>query len=132
VFGKIAATLLHSISEHPVQMYYCLAFIESDLLCRNILCVLVGGGTAGSVLASRLAEDVNRTILVIEAGGFPTVDPNIEVPIFADIVRNSDEFNWRYTTVPQKHACKGHVDQVGYSLYIVLRDVSQAEHVSGA
>jgi len=64
------------------------------------------------VLASRLAEDANRTILVIEAGGFPTTDPNIEVPIFADIVRNSDEFNWRYKTVPQKNACKGHVDQV--------------------
>ena len=64
------------------------------------------------MLASRLAEDVNRTILVIEAGGFPTTDSNIEVPIFADIVRNSDEFNWRYMTVPQKHACKGHVDQV--------------------
>jgi len=64
------------------------------------------------VLASRLAEDANRTILVIEAGGSPTTDPNIEVPIFADIVRNSDEFNWRYTTVPQKHACKAHVNQV--------------------
>jgi len=74
--------------------------------------VAVGGGTAGSVLASRLAEDTNRTVLVIEAGGFPTTDPDIEVPIFADVVRNSKEFNWRYTTVPQKHACKGHIDQV--------------------
>jgi len=71
------------------------------------------------VLASRLAEDLNRTILVIEAGGFPTTDPDIEVPIFADVVRNSDEFNWRYTTVPQKHACKGHVDQVKRSVRIV-------------
>jgi len=75
-------------------------------------CVAVGGGTAGSVLASRLAEDANRTILVLEAGGFPTVDSDIEVPILADIVRNSDQFNWRYTTVPQRHACKAHVDQV--------------------
>jgi len=77
-----------------------------------LLCVAVGGGTAGSVLASRLAEDANRTILVLEAGGFTTVDSDIEVPILADIVRNSDQFNWRYTTVPQKHACKAHVDQV--------------------
>jgi len=63
-------------------------------------------------LASRLAEDANRTILVLEAGGFPTVESDIEVPILADIVRNSDQFNWRYSTVPQKHACKAHVDQV--------------------
>ena len=90
-------------------------FLFSGPRMEYVLYTVVGGGTAGSVLASRLAEDANRTILVIEAGGFPTTDPNIEVPIFADIVRNSDEFNWRYTTVPQKHACKAHVDQVLYS-----------------
>jgi len=69
------------------------------------------------VLASRLAEDANRTILVLEAGGFPTVDSDIEVPILADFVRNSDQFNWRYTTVPQRHACKAHVDQVPYHVH---------------
>jgi choline dehydrogenase len=74
--------------------------------------VIVGGGTAGAVMASRLAEDGNRTILLIEAGGYPTTDPNIDVPLFADIVRSSGQFDWRYMTVPQKHACKGHVDQV--------------------
>ena len=86
-------------------------------VCYGIICIVaVGGGTAGSVLASRLAEDTNRTILVLEAGGFPTTDENIEIPIFSDVVRNSDEFNWRYTTVPQKNACKGHVDQVNTPL----------------
>lgn len=74
--------------------------------------VIVGGGTSGAVLASRLSEDGNRTILLIEAGGYPTTEPDIDVPIFADIVRSSGQFDWRYTTVPQKYACKAHIDQV--------------------
>lgn len=76
--------------------------------------VAVGGGTSGAVLASRLAEDENRTILLIEAGGSPTKDPDIDVPVFADTARTEDT-DWFYRTVPQKFACKGHVDQVWWS-----------------
>jgi len=45
-------------------------FLFSGPRMEYVLYTVVGGGTAGSVLASRLAEDANRTILVIEAGGF--------------------------------------------------------------
>lgn len=80
------------------------------------VCV-VGGGTSGAVLASRLAEDRNVTILVIEAGGKPTTNPDIDIPVFADTVRGDidrgpGEFDWMYQTTPQRFACKGHTNQV--------------------
>lgn len=73
--------------------------------------IIVGGGTSGAVFASRLAEEEDKTILLLEAGGDPSNEPNIHIPIFADSVRGT-EFDWQYRTVPQKDACKGHIDGV--------------------
>lgn len=62
--------------------------------------VIVGAGAAGSVLASRLSADPERTVLVLEAGG---PDRRKEIPIPAAFSKLFlTEFDWAYRTVPQR------------------------------
>ncbi|KAF5374351.1 hypothetical protein D9758_004734 [Tetrapyrgos nigripes] len=62
--------------------------------------IVVGAGTAGSVVASRLSEDSTKKILVIEAGVDDTGNLNVQVPFFAPLAANT-AVDWNYTTVPQ-------------------------------
>lgn len=60
--------------------------------------IVVGGGTAGNVVAGRLAENPNVSILVIEAGiGNPTEVPEITTPSSAFSLRGS-KHDWGYKT----------------------------------
>ena len=66
--------------------------------------IVVGAGSAGAVIASRLSEDPYKTVLLLEAGGdgmFAT-----EVPALAGLVINSGG-DWKYKTEPDGKACLG-------------------------
>ncbi|KAJ7468734.1 GMC oxidoreductase [Mycena latifolia] len=66
--------------------------------------VIVGGGTAGLALASRLSEDPSVTVVVIEAGEANIGDPKILVPAqFGQTFMNS-KYDWAFLTEKQKFA----------------------------
>jgi choline dehydrogenase-like flavoprotein len=61
--------------------------------------IVIGGGSAGSAVAGRLAEDGRRRICLLEAG--PHNDTMmIKTPAFLAFI--PDASNWRFDTVPQR------------------------------
>ncbi|KAK3952819.1 hypothetical protein QBC32DRAFT_236019 [Pseudoneurospora amorphoporcata] len=63
--------------------------------------VIVGGGTAGCVLANRLTEDADVRVLLLEAGGDKTTDPVVLTPGLVAGVYGKDEYDWNFESVPQ-------------------------------
>lgn len=63
--------------------------------------IVIGAGSAGSVVAARLAED-GKTVLVVEAGGHYR-NPLYTLPLLAGRLFEMKQNNWFYKTVPQRH-----------------------------
>ena len=65
--------------------------------------IIVGGGSAGCVLANRLSKDPKNQVLLLEAGPKDN-NPMIHMPGGCAEVLKSDKLNWKFESVPQKHA----------------------------
>ncbi|MFL5757181.1 MAG: choline dehydrogenase [Chloroflexota bacterium] len=64
--------------------------------------VIVGGGSAGSVLANRLSEDLSTTVLVLEAGRPDWyLDPFIHMPAALTFPIGSRFYDWKYESEPE-------------------------------
>lgn len=64
--------------------------------------IIIGAGSAGCVLASRLSEDPEIRVLLLEAG--PTdSNPWIHVPLGYGKLFNHPKLNWRFQSEPEPH-----------------------------
>lgn len=61
--------------------------------------IVVGGGSAGCVVASRLSEQADCRVLLLEAGP-PANDFWIRTPAGMAMLFKSERYNWRYHTEP--------------------------------
>lgn len=78
---------------------------ESELLdsapMASFDIIIVGGGTAGCVLASRLSSISHLNVLVLEAGPEHNADPKVSTPLTSRRMFNDPQYDWAFRTIPQ-------------------------------
>ncbi|XP_059049384.1 glucose dehydrogenase [FAD, quinone]-like [Achroia grisella] len=87
----------HRVRDHPFEkLNDCYDFI------------IVGGGSAGAVLANRLTENPEWTVLLLEAGQ----DENVlsEIPVLFPVLQTSS-IDWQFMTQPSDEYCLSMVDR---------------------
>ncbi len=62
--------------------------------------IVIGGGAAGCVVASRLSEDADISVCLLEAGG-PDSNPLVHMPAGVAAMVPTSINNWQYQTVAQ-------------------------------
>ena len=69
---------------------------------REVDYVVIGSGSAGAVIAARLSEDRDVSVLLLEAGP-PDWSPILHLPAAARYAFNARRFNWSYESEPEPH-----------------------------
>ena len=62
--------------------------------------LVIGGGSAGCVLAARLSEDPNMSVCLLEAGP-ANKNVLIHCPAGVALLARTNQANWAFETVPQ-------------------------------
>jgi choline dehydrogenase len=91
--------------------------------------IIVGSGSAGSVITNRLSEAPDTTILVLEAGE-SDVPKNVDVPYRWGELNNS-EIDWAYQSVPQPALGNRHLYQAAGKLIGGSTNLYHMIHIRG-
>ncbi|KZO92838.1 GMC oxidoreductase [Calocera viscosa TUFC12733] len=101
--GLAAADLRHQPLSAQHRRAVSSGIIYNGQIASSYDFVIVGGGLAGLVLASRLSEDANTTVLVLEAGDTgDAVRSQIDVPgnaYYSSLLGTT--YDWQFETIPQ-------------------------------
>ncbi|KAF7409730.1 hypothetical protein HZH68_004111 [Vespula germanica] len=90
---------------------YVIKPINQPPVVKNLLkeydFIVIGGGSAGSVVANRLTENSEWNVLLLEAGGHES--EITDVPALSIYLHNT-QLNWQYRTEAQNSACQAMKD----------------------
>ena len=67
--------------------------------------IIVGAGTAGSILANQVIHNTKYSVLLLEAGGNQNF--LFETPALSHLLRSASSLDWQFVTEPQENACFG-------------------------
>uniref|UniRef100_A0A336M2J5 CSON009341 protein n=2 Tax=Culicoides sonorensis TaxID=179676 RepID=A0A336M2J5_CULSO len=95
-------------------LIFCLLSFRSSIYGQTLYgtfdFIVVGAGSAGSIIATRLSENSSVKVLVIEAGSMAD-QMNQDIPLGAVQQQRNPAFDWMYTSVAQPNSCLGMIDQ---------------------
>jgi choline dehydrogenase-like flavoprotein len=90
----------------------------SNLAIIFLFTVAVGAGSAGVIMAGRLSESQQDSVLLLEAG-IEAMSPPFSIPIVTPLLQHTD-LDWQYRSEPQMNACFGLENNVRSKFYIVV------------
>ncbi|KAG6910318.1 hypothetical protein DXG01_011386 [Tephrocybe rancida] len=93
----ISSILLVNIAQSFAVLYNSFESLPTS----NYDFIVVGGGTAGNVIANRLSENPKWRVLVVEGGPSNEGVLDAIVPFLQGLLI-STQYDWNYTTVPQQ------------------------------
>lgn len=77
-------------------------YLGNKPILREYDFIVIGAGPGGTVVANRLTEQPDWSVLLLEAGQDESV--YTDIPGAAEFLQSTD-YNWGYTTEPAKNGC---------------------------